>query len=493
MFRDEDEVPASSDLNDQIKDALVASRFLIVVCSAFTPRSKWVEREIEIFNELGRSDHILALLTEGEPGDSFPSAMLVRHRQVVNPDGTTRIVKEDKEPLAADVRPRKGQSVEELKRLALLRLVATILGVKFDDLRQRDQERERHGELVWAAAAAALAVVVGGLGLAYWELMRPSTAYYRSFVWRHGVPEGLGVIDEDTRKHREVSYGVTVRRESLMASPRVVEVRRENSSGALVGANVLRGEARWVIRYRDDGLAERIQEFNATDRLVSEDVLRTEAGSDQFVVSFERNNVPVARDGNSNRILDPLNVAQRNTLAGRTEITREVVTLDGNGFVAERRYQDSWGTPRPDAQGSFGQHVTNSPEGLVLRSAEIDLSGAEITLKDGVHAVISAYDQHYNLTRYTLLGVDGRPIVGRGWHGGLSISAKVKGKQIDQAYEYINWWLDGWPAAFVARQGYYHSSPRFLRRGWVIMGFLKNNPMQSSRAYAILSDAASLR
>ena len=81
----------------------------------------------------------------------------------------------------------------------------------------------------------------------------------------------------------------------------------------------------------------------------------------------------------------------------------------------------------------------------------------------------------------------------RGWHGGLSISAKVKGKQIDQAYEYINWWLDGWPAAFVARQGYYHSSPRFLRRGWVIMGFLKNNPTQSSRAYAILSDAASLR
>ena len=47
----------------------------------------------------------------------------------------------------------------------------------------------------------------------------------------------------------------------------------------------------------------------------------------------------------------------------------------------------------------------------------------------------------------------------RGWHGGLAISAKVKGKQLDQAYEYINWWLDGWPAAFVARQGYYHSDP----------------------------------
>ena len=58
IFRDEDEVPASSDLNDQIREALKASRFLIVVCSAFTPRSKWVEREIEIFNELGRDDQV---------------------------------------------------------------------------------------------------------------------------------------------------------------------------------------------------------------------------------------------------------------------------------------------------------------------------------------------------------------------------------------------------------------------------------------------------
>ena len=48
IFRDVDEVPASSDLNDAIKQGLVDSRFLIVVCSPYTPRSKWVEREIQI-------------------------------------------------------------------------------------------------------------------------------------------------------------------------------------------------------------------------------------------------------------------------------------------------------------------------------------------------------------------------------------------------------------------------------------------------------------
>jgi putative spermidine/putrescine transport system substrate-binding protein len=51
----------------------------------------------------------------------------------------------------------------------------------------------------------------------------------------------------------------------------------------------------------------------------------------------------------------------------------------------------------------------------------------------------------------------------RGWHGGLSISAKVKGKKLDAAYEYINWWLDGWAGAFVARQGYYMSVPETVK------------------------------
>jgi putative spermidine/putrescine transport system substrate-binding protein len=52
----------------------------------------------------------------------------------------------------------------------------------------------------------------------------------------------------------------------------------------------------------------------------------------------------------------------------------------------------------------------------------------------------------------------------RGWHGGLAISSKVKGKELDQAYEYINWWLSGWAGAFVAREGYYHSIPENAKK-----------------------------
>ncbi len=52
----------------------------------------------------------------------------------------------------------------------------------------------------------------------------------------------------------------------------------------------------------------------------------------------------------------------------------------------------------------------------------------------------------------------------RGWHGGLAISAKVTGKKLDAAYDYINWWMSGWPGAFVARQGYYMSVPENVKQ-----------------------------
>lgn len=64
---------ASADLSAEIRSALEQSRYLVVVCSPRTPASVWVNREVELFRELGRHDRILALLVEGEPRDSFPA------------------------------------------------------------------------------------------------------------------------------------------------------------------------------------------------------------------------------------------------------------------------------------------------------------------------------------------------------------------------------------------------------------------------------------
>lgn len=51
----------------------------------------------------------------------------------------------------------------------------------------------------------------------------------------------------------------------------------------------------------------------------------------------------------------------------------------------------------------------------------------------------------------------------RAWHGVMCMSSATEGANQDAAYEYMNWWLSGWPGAFIARQGYYISNPQRSR------------------------------
>ena len=47
----------------------------------------------------------------------------------------------------------------------------------------------------------------------------------------------------------------------------------------------------------------------------------------------------------------------------------------------------------------------------------------------------------------------------RSWGGGIGLSKNLSGIELDAAYEYINWYLDGWVGGFLMRQGYYSAVP----------------------------------
>ncbi|AWI82419.1 ABC transporter substrate-binding protein [Alloyangia pacifica] len=47
----------------------------------------------------------------------------------------------------------------------------------------------------------------------------------------------------------------------------------------------------------------------------------------------------------------------------------------------------------------------------------------------------------------------------RSWGGGIGLSKNLSGLELDAAYEYINWYLDGWVGGFLMRQGYYSAVP----------------------------------
>ena len=59
VFRDQEELPIGSDLNDNISSALREAEYLIVICSKDTPESYWVLKEIETFIEMNHGMHFL--------------------------------------------------------------------------------------------------------------------------------------------------------------------------------------------------------------------------------------------------------------------------------------------------------------------------------------------------------------------------------------------------------------------------------------------------
>lgn len=96
------------------------------------------------------------------------------------------------------------------------------------------------------------------------------------------------------------------------------------------------------------------------------------------------------------------------------------------------------------------------------RTAE---DAAQLMLRDETH-VQSMWSTGMTLLQGQNLPVEQAvPAEGyRAWHGGLCLSRQLAGRMLDAAYDYLNWWLSGWPGAVVARQGYYISTPERSRR-----------------------------
>ncbi|MBQ8165508.1 MAG: hypothetical protein IJZ96_00575, partial [Lachnospiraceae bacterium] len=92
---------------------------------------------------------------------SFPEEILYREEKMLHPDGTetTRLV--PAEPLAADVRGKSKKEILKAMDVELLRLLAPMLGVDFDDLRQRHRERKFRRIITATAAAAVLCLGIG--------------------------------------------------------------------------------------------------------------------------------------------------------------------------------------------------------------------------------------------------------------------------------------------------------------------------------------------
>ena len=154
IFRDRTDLSLAPDLSIELRERLAASDYLIVICSPAAAQSKWVNEEILLFRRLHSYTRVLALIADGEPFAARPEQECLPPalRFKLNEDGAAS--NQIAEPLASDMRS-KGDG----PRMALLKILATMLDLGLDELVRRDhQRRMRVQQLISATALVAVSI-----------------------------------------------------------------------------------------------------------------------------------------------------------------------------------------------------------------------------------------------------------------------------------------------------------------------------------------------
>lgn len=145
IFRDRAELPASSSLDREVREALSASEALLVLCSPEAQASRWVNEEITLFRKIHPDRPVIAAILKGEPANCFPLALLEAPDQSYS-----------QEPIAADFRPQQDGS-----KLARLKIVAGLSGIPLDRIIQRDAQRQVRRVMAVTVIALMLVLALG--------------------------------------------------------------------------------------------------------------------------------------------------------------------------------------------------------------------------------------------------------------------------------------------------------------------------------------------
>lgn len=130
-------------LTEEINNALHNSEWLIVICSPRITKSIWVCKEIQMFINLGRADHIIPFIIEGSPfsndctTECYPDILLN--------------FTENNELLAANIN-------EMGRDAAVIKIIARMFNLRFDVLWHRYAREQKYKRRIWVGGSILLAL-----------------------------------------------------------------------------------------------------------------------------------------------------------------------------------------------------------------------------------------------------------------------------------------------------------------------------------------------
>lgn len=364
VFRDKTDLTGGK-LLEVLHEELDNSQYLIVICSPNSAGSEWVDKEIRHFMEKGREEYIIPFIVGGEP-------MAGNDAQECYPESLRRGTE-------AEI---LGISVKELgKEKAFLRVVATLLNLKFDQIVMRDRRRRVRQRVL---AAAGCLLLLAGLLAGAWYYM-PHSGYYRDFVCCYEVPQGLYPLSRKERMGRAEYYRIVTK------EGKVVRLERLNSLGKPVqpiaaaseeayasidffyeGKQLSRAELR-------DGAGCLILVRDYSSNLKAVDFLKSDDSSQAFALSAVQGGYGLEADNISG--------------ISRSEITRCINTYDENGYLVEELFmRDNRNTPVADNNGNYGFRYERESSGLVRKVIGLDENGNPHNCRYGYAMYVYSYD-----------------------------------------------------------------------------------------------------
>ncbi len=243
VFLDQTDLGAGK-LMDNLHQELERSRFLIVVCSpnSAQPNTEgrhFIEEEVCHFCRLGREKQIVPVIVQGTPESAFCPKL------------------KELDMLALD-------ATKEPKPRLLNDLVATILGLRRDELWRREQRRISRRRITMATVICMILTVISMTALCIWDYEREVKKYYSADNVKFGMDFGAGEMSNPESCKLPRYYAFAYRgydRPPLFGGHRVLRCVYEIESSI---GRVVRGKR----YFYEDGRLSRIDQVDGSGTIL---------------------------------------------------------------------------------------------------------------------------------------------------------------------------------------------------------------------------------
>lgn len=391
-------------LKKSLNDELRSSKYLIVICSPNSAKSDWVNDEVVSFIEQGKGDKIIPFIVAGTPHaknpdkECFPPAL--------------RNLSRDEEIRGIDVRRKEGKSH------ALVDVIATMFGVRFDVLWQRHERRRKKIRNIWIAIFSLLLIFALGI----YDYNRTKVEYYANYVDVYGKPVGIIRLTESQRAKRNNSYRFEYRRipfgEPNHYSWRVVKVISVNH--ALIPKEIVNTEysMRYPIQeyeyYKKTGNVSQVLYCNEKGRPVVKYNLTSRGNKIAAVADI----VAVDEEKGSGFIgADQLSIlyGRMDLSKSKAKIVRFVYERDSCGRIVKQTFHSNndnnlYLSSVSDENGAYGMSFELDETGLTTAVKYLDNNGNNINTKKGFSTIKYKYDYWTNAVYTEFLNINSQPI-----------------------------------------------------------------------------------